>query len=714
MAAFLSEHWFEVAAMRPQLRAHAQVSRQRFRGKAWYVVHDPLTNRAHRFSTTAWWLASQLDGTCTVDLAWQRAILKLGDEAPAQDDVIKLLSQLHGADLLLTEASPDSAELLERRAKQMRPKWVAGLLNPMSVRLPLWDPDAFLARTVRWVAPLFGWAGALAWLAIVLPALFLAGLHGEELTGNLGDELLSSANLFSFALIFPVVKLLHELGHGYAVKARGGEVHEAGIMLLVFAPAPYVDASASTAFPSKWYRAFVGAAGMLTEVLVAAVALLVWIAVEPGLVRSMAYNIILVAGVSTLLFNANPLMRYDGYYILADLVEIPNLGQRANAHFAALVQRHLLRDRDAMPAPATRGERWWFLLYAPAAFLCRTIISLSIALFIANEYFFVGALLAIWSVAGMIVLPALKSMKFLLTSPTLMRKRTRALGMVGAMTAAVLAFVTLVPMPSASTAQAVVWVPEGAEVRAGAAGFVLRAPGGRTSVTASQSLLEVEDKLTTARWQEQVAKVAELRTQSVLDLGQDRARAFLSAQALARESAQLDDLEQRVAELVTVAPHSGQFLPAQIHHLPGRYIQRGELIGYLLHGEPAATVRAVVPQDDIGRVLGRLASIDIKLSDRLGENFSGKVVRIIPQGSEALPSKALAVEGGGELVLDPRDPAALQTIAKVFQLDISLAGAPPDMRIGARAHVRFRYKPEPLMDQGLRRLRQLFLSSLHV
>lgn len=714
MSAFLSEHWFDVADLRPRLRQHAQVSRQRFRGKAWYVVHDPLTNRAHRFSTTAWWLAGQLDGTCTVELAWQRAILKLGDEAPSQDDVIKLLSQLHGADLLLTGASPDSAELLERRAKQLRPKWLAGLLNPISVRVPLWDPDQFLTRTLHWVAPLFGWAGALAWLAIVLPALFLAGLHIDELTGNLADQLLSAGNLLSLALVFPVVKMLHELGHGYAVKAGGGEVHEAGVMLLVFAPAPYVDASASSAFRSTWYRAFVGAAGMLTELLVAALALLVWTMVEPGLVRTLAYNVMLVAGVSTLLFNANPLMRYDGYYILADLIEIPNLGQRANAHFNALVRRHLLRDRDAVPPLATKGEARWFLLYAPAAFFCRTSISLSIALFIANEYFFVGALLAIWSVAGMIVLPALKSLNFLLTSPTLVRKRARAIGIVGGALAAVLAFATLVPVPSASTVQAVVWVPEGAEVRAAAAGFVLRAPSSARTIVADQVMLEVEDNMATARWQEQLAKVAELRTQSVLDLEEDRARAFQSAQELERETTLLDDLEQRVTELVTVAPQSGTFVPAQIHPLPGRFVKRGELIGYLLHGAPQATVRAVVPQDDIGRVLGSLASIDIKLSDRVQENFSGKVIRVIPQGSEAIPSKALTVEGGGELVLDPRDPATLQTITKVFQLDIRIAGAQPDLRIGTRAHVRFRYLPEPLMEQGLRRLRQLFLTSLRV
>lgn len=193
--AFLSDNWYRVAALRPRLRDHARVSRQRFRGKAWYIVHDPLTNRTHRFSPNAWWLASQLDGHCPVDTAWQRAMTALGDEAPSQDEVIHLLSQLHGADLLISEACPASDELQERGRKQRRPKWIAGLLNPMAVRIPLWDPDAFLARTLGWVAPLMGRTGLALWILMVVPALLLAAQHSPELTGNLSDRLLSAGNL---------------------------------------------------------------------------------------------------------------------------------------------------------------------------------------------------------------------------------------------------------------------------------------------------------------------------------------------------------------------------------------------------------------------------------------------------------------------------------------------------------------------------------------
>ena len=196
------------------------------------------------------------------------------------------------------------------------------------------------------------------------------------------------------ALAFLALKALHEFGHGFAVKAFGGAVHEFGVMILVFAPLPYVDASAASAFRSKWRRALVGAAGMIVEVFFAALALYVWLAVEPGLVRALAFDAMLVAGVSTVMFNGNPLLRYDGYYILADLLEIPNLAQRANRYCGYLIDRYVFRTDGLKDFVATDGERIWFLLYAPTAFVYRQVVMLTIAVFIASQYLAVGVAIA--------------------------------------------------------------------------------------------------------------------------------------------------------------------------------------------------------------------------------------------------------------------------------------------------------------------------------
>jgi putative peptide zinc metalloprotease protein len=713
---FLSDSWYRVGALRPQLRRHARVTRQRLRGEPWYILHDPLTNRSQRFSPKAWWLLSQLDGRCSVDEAWQRAVSELGDEAPSQDEVIGLLSQLHKADLLLTlETVPDAEELLARQRRQQRSIWLSSLLNPMSIRIPLWNPDRFLERTMFRLRPLFGLPGLCAWLALVLPALFLAAEHWNELTGNLSDRLLSSSNLLSLALVFPVVKFLHEMGHGYAVKARGGHVHEAGVMLIMFAPTPYVDASASSEFRSKWYRAFVAAAGMITELSLAALALYVWLAVEPGVVRTVAFNVMVVAGGSTLVFNGNPLLRFDGYYILSDLIEIPNLAQRANEWYGWLIRRYAFLDRDAIRPRASPAEARWFLVYAPAAFVCRVVVSVSMALFVANKYFFVGVLIAIGSAANMLLFPFLRGARYLTTSPALARCRKRAWAVTLMTVAGAALFLATAPFPSMSTTQGMVWVPEGAEVRASGSGFVRRALplAAMRAVSRHQQLFELDDPALMANYMEQQAKVAQLKVQVVADRQDERARAYLTEQSLEREKIVLADLERRMLELVTVAPDAGRFVMAQPQDLPGRYVKRGELLGYVVGSVPRV-VRAVVDQDEIGMVRSRLKRVYVKVADRIDESFPGKVMREVPGGSESLPSRALTLDGGGDLPPDPYAASGAATLAKVFQLDIALADLAQDAHVGTRVYVKFEFEPEPLLSQVRRRLRQLFLSRLHV
>lgn len=260
---FLSASWYRVAGLRPQLRSHAHVHRQRFRGKAWYVLRDSASGKLHRFSPGTYQVLQLMDGRRSIDGIWQEVAAATGVDAPTQDEVIELLSKLHAGDLLQTDLPPDVAELIERGAKQKRQKRLQSFINPMSIRIPLWDPDPFLSRTWPAVAWLFGPLGIILWLLALVPALVIGAMHWNELTGSLSDRVLTADNLMMLLVVYPAIKLLHEMGHAYAVKSGDGEVHEMGVMLLVLAPIPYVDATASGAFRSKWRRAFVGAAGMI-------------------------------------------------------------------------------------------------------------------------------------------------------------------------------------------------------------------------------------------------------------------------------------------------------------------------------------------------------------------------------------------------------------------------------------------------------------------
>jgi putative peptide zinc metalloprotease protein len=330
-----SASWHSVALLRPKLTASALTHRHVYRAEVWFVLQDPVSGKFHRLSPAAHQFVKRMDGRATVQSIWDamcsQGAQPVGD-IPTQEDVVNLLMQLHAADLMQADITPDASLLLKRHTQRQHQSWKQWLLNPMSLKLPLVDPDAFLDATVRAFGWLFSPLGAVLWLLIVVPALLLAGQHWAALTNNLSDQVLGHGNLWLMAAVFPVIKLAHELGHGFAVKTWGGKVNEGGIMLLVFTPAPYVDASAASGFRSKTRRAVVGAAGMLTELVLAALAMYIWVLVEPGLVRSIAYNVMIVAGVSTLVVNGNPLLRYDAYYILSDLIEIPNLAQRGQKY----------------------------------------------------------------------------------------------------------------------------------------------------------------------------------------------------------------------------------------------------------------------------------------------------------------------------------------------------------------------------------------------
>src|SRR5262249_29651979 len=315
--------------------------------------------------------------------------------------------------------------LEERAARARRSGWLGNVFYPLALRVPLWHPDRFFEHTRPLANWLFGLPGAVLWLFVVPPALVLAAQHWPELGADASVLLLAADNLLPSALVYFVLKVLHEFGHGFAVKAFGGAVHEFGLMILVFAPLPYVDASAASGFRSKWWRALVGAAGMIVEVFFAALALCVWLAVEPGLVRALAFDAMVIAGVSTVVLNGNPLLRYDGYYILAELLEVPNLGQRATRYWGYLVDRYVFRTDGSKDFVATVGERTWLLLYAPAAFVYRQVVMLTIAVFIASQYLAVGVFVAVWSLLTGVVRPVAKAPWLVLASPRLQPHRLR-------------------------------------------------------------------------------------------------------------------------------------------------------------------------------------------------------------------------------------------------------------------------------------------------
>jgi putative peptide zinc metalloprotease protein len=709
-----SPSWYRVAGLKPRIRVHAQIHRHAYRGEVWFVMQDHASGRSHRFSPAAHQFIGLMDGERTVQELWDAACLQLGDDAPTQEDVIRMLGQLHAADALLCDVPPDSREVFQRFQKQERMEWKRRFWTPLALRFPLLDPDRFLERTMRYVEPLFGWLGIVLWLGVVATGAVLAGVHWRELTENIADRVLAPQNLLTLWLVYPVVKALHELGHAYATKRWGGEVHEIGIMLLVLTPVPYVDATAAWGFRDKRRRMVVGAAGIAVELFLGALALFVWLNAQPGVVHAIAYNVVLITGVSTLLFNGNPLLRFDGYYVFSDAVEIPNLGTRANRYLGYLAQRYLFGVRDAQSPAESRGERNWMAIYGVASFAYRVFIMFVIVLFIAGKFFTIGVLLAIWAVITQIAVPVWKAVAHLTSNPALRRRRQRAVGVSTALVVAVLLILFVVPAPSWTRAEGVVWVPEEAQVRAGTDGFVERVVATPDSVVArGDALIEAADPLLPTQVAVLEAQLLELEVKYDALMLEDRVQAALVREEMVAATAALARSRERAAELMLKSGASGRFVLPNAGDLPGRFVAKGQLVGYVV--EPKVlTVRVAVGQDDIARVRERIRDVEVMMTEWGASPVQATIRREVPGGSQQLPTAALGSGGGGPFAVDPRDRQGVTALERVFQLELVL---PEELRspyLGARVFVRFNHGFEPIGLQAYRALRRLFLRRFDV
>jgi putative peptide zinc metalloprotease protein len=442
-----SESWYRVQHLKPKLRGGAQISRQFYRGERWYVVRDPAGNQYHRLSDAAYAFVGLLDGHRTIGEAWELVGGQLADDAPTQPEVIQILTQLYAANLIETNISLDATVLLRRYKKQQMQKTKGRLMNILFPRIPIWDPDWWLKMWMPLARVVLSPAGMVVWLIVVGWAMFALLPHWDKLKATGWETINFSANPINalwLGAAFIVLKLIHEAGHGFFCRRFGGEVHELGVMFLVLMPAPYVDASSAWSFPNKWHRILVGAGGMVFEIFVAALAAFVWIntmqTADPmgQWIHQMAYNIMLIASVSTVVFNANPLLRYDGYYMLSDYLEIPNLQHRSREYSLYLIKRHLFRVKWSQPLPPV-NHRPWLLLYNYTSGPYRIFVGLAIMLMVLyqlpEQLKILGMILFLGSIITFFGIPLYKSLKYLLIEPELHRKRTLAwsytLGFIG-------------------------------------------------------------------------------------------------------------------------------------------------------------------------------------------------------------------------------------------------------------------------------------------
>ncbi|MFO7541826.1 MAG: biotin/lipoyl-binding protein [Thiobacillus sp.] len=702
-----SPNWFRVAQLHPQLGGHVQVRRQPSRDALWYVFTDTATGRQHRLNDIAYQFAGRCTGRLTTNEIWEALLGKLGDHAPSQEEILHLIGQLSEAGMLQVDKLSDVETLFERhdeRASKQR----RSALNPLFFRINLFNPDTLLRRLDGVAQQLFRTRILVLWSLIVGLALFSAIGHWSELRAHAATYLLTPRYLVLMWLCFPLIKAVHELAHGLAVRRWGGEVTQMGIALLVLVPAPFVDASAASAFRPTYQRVMVSAAGIMTELLIAALALLVWLNIESGLLRDIAFIFAFIGSVSTVLFNGNPLLRFDGYYVMSDALNLPNLSPRSNRYWLYLVQRYLLKLPGVQSPEPSRGERVWLLLYAPLSWLYKLFIGMIITFWVASKSFFLGLAAGLFLLYTTLAKPLYKVLRFAFSSPVLGAQRLRTRLITAGAAAFVILLTGIVPMPTTTVAEGVVWLPDRAQLRAETGGFIvsLAARDGER-VQPGQLIAVLEDPALEASRRELQGKLDGLRAEHYQTFLSDPFKARNADEAMRPVAAELARVNERLAQLEVRAQITGRLVMPRQQDLPGTYMKQGALLGYVFSPEQVR-VRAVVDEHDIALVRGRTRDVGVMLADHPAQVLRAGLTRETPAATQTLPSAALGDRAGGSRITDPTDKEGVKTLEPVFLVDLTL---PPDAtrRVGGRAWVHFDHGAEPLVVKWTRRVQQLFL-----
>ena len=425
-----------------------------YQGVEYWVVKEPLGQKYFQFPPHVFYLLKQLDGTKSAEELQDNYHRDFAPKRITQQEMQQLLTRFHQDGLVTSDLPGQGIELLKRGQKNNRNELLGQFANVLAIRYKGFDPE----RILEFLLPFTWWifTKACAMVVAILAAIALVSVFANwaafqsKLPGF--EAFFNPSEWYMFALVLCVTKVFHEFGHGLSCKRLGGECHEIGFMLLVLTPCLYCNVSDSWRLPNKWHRAAIGAAGMYVEIILAILATFIWWFVQPGFIQDFCLKVMLVSSISTVLFNGNPLLRFDGYYILSDILEIPNLNQKSTKALTTLLGRNWLGleipDDQLMPS----NRPWAFALFTVAAFCYRWFVMFSIIFFLMTmlepyNLESLGIGLALFSVAGMLGMPIYKLYKYMSVPGRMHQVKKLRFGVISIIVAALLGFILFVPLP---------------------------------------------------------------------------------------------------------------------------------------------------------------------------------------------------------------------------------------------------------------------------
>jgi putative peptide zinc metalloprotease protein len=718
-----SPQWHRVANLQPALSPQVDIARIWLRGQRWYVLHHREHGQRCRLNQQAYDIAARLDGQRTIDSLWQALDgphrPTSAPEPPSQEDMIQVLGLLIKHHLLNFERAPDFGTLLPTASDAKPATTDHPVKKPRNTlwswRQSLGNPAPWLDRHAHWAQRLFSVGGLALWALLMAVMVGAWIVHASALKDHAQTWMHTPSHLLLSLLLYPLIKLVHEAAHALAVRRWGGEVTECGVTLMMLMPVPYVDASAAHGFTHSWQRIVVSAAGIMAELALAALGMWLWIASDPGWLHNTGFVIWFIACTSTLLFNGNPLQRLDGYHVLIDALQMPNLAMRSRHWWGQSVQRWVLdepRITDRLDAaPFQEDERLWLWCYAPLAWVYQLCLWAGLSLWLGSLSTPLGWAMAAASAWMLLLMPAVSWTRMLWraalnsrsghTDSPAFKRLAWLLGMP--------LVLLLAPMPDRTLVQGVVWAPDKALVRAEVDGFVLALdrPDG-AMVQVGEVLAQLDNPRLSAQRDRIAAELARAQQSQFTYLGVDGSKAGQAVDEATKLQGQLERIEEQLASLQIRAQRPGRLVWPRADDMPGHYVRRGELIGHILDRQPA-TVRVAMAQDEVPLLSQHTRAASVRLSDPRSHAQPATLIRDSIGATLSLPSAALSDAMGGDITTDPKDDKHLRTLRPVVLMDLQLDTPASDdqpTRLGERAWVRLSHGWSPLLWQAGRWVQQ--------
>ncbi len=732
------------SALRPlplRMRPDLAMRRQRYQGRPYWVVKEPVGLKYFRFQEEEFSILQMLDGNTSYQDIKDRFEKDFAPQRITLQDLQHFIGMLHRSGLVIADAPGQGRQLKRRRDETARRELLGKLSNILAVRFKGIDPERILNFIYPGLKWFFSRTCFILCMLMALSALALVTVQYDVFRTRLPafHEFFGPSNWFWLGITLAVTKVLHEFGHGLSCKHFGGECHEMGVMFLVLTPCLYCNVSDSWMLPNKWHRAAIGAAGMYVEVVIASIATFMWWFSEPGLLNHICLSVMFVCSVSTILFNGNPLLRFDGYYILSDIAEIPNLRQKSSRIVQRLASQYCLGIEQQEDPFLPQKHLWFFAFYTTAAMIYRWVVVISILMFL-NKMLepyglkIVGQMIGFMGLFGLVGQPLFQLGKFF-NQPGRMHqvKRKNVLITAGVVTAA-LAFFLFVPLPY-SVKCAVQIKPSDAEpvsIRSpGRLEQVDVAPGqwvNEGDVLAQLDNSELDLSVEEASRQErnyftQLVNLEERKHDDPAIAGQIPT----IQEELQSTRENLESLRQVQAWLKVRAPISGVILPTEEKKqtkLPGGQLPawsgsllREENIGasvqlndvLCLVGDPEKfEALLVIDQADLPFVRDGL-DVRIRLDAYASETLHGQILEIAKSDMEQVTSATWSTQTGGELTTVTDAAGVQRPQSASYEARVPLADLPVSLRSGLRGRAKIDAAWQPLG----RRLWRLLTRTFH-